>query len=56
VLWVPSHSGAFPVALQPQKYSAPSFSALWATGVKPVSLCEPSQNGYFADRPQAHQK
>ena len=44
------------MCLQPQKYNVRSFSAWYITGVNAVSLCEPSQNGWLALLPHAHQK
>jgi hypothetical protein len=43
-----------PDRLQAQNQTFSVFSALNSTGVKLVTLCEPSQNGCFLDRPQAH--
>lgn len=45
VLWVPSQNGGVPVCLQP--HSATFCDAVISnfTGVMPVTLCEPSQNG-----------
>ena len=54
--WVPSQRQPFEVCLQPQKNSLPSFSAVCLTGVNSDPLWLPSQNGCFADLPQAHQK
>jgi len=56
LLCVPSHSGPFPVALQPQKKTFLSASASYLRGEYPLSLCEPSQNGCLEDCPQVHQK
>ena len=54
-LWVPSHIGALAVILQAQKKTCFASSAVNACGVKSVSLCEPSQKGCLALRPQVHQ-
>lgn len=51
----PSQSAPFFECLQPQNQTVPVFSAFQATGVKSEPLCEPSQNGCFADLPQEHQ-
>ena len=40
--------------LQVQKNTFSLFAALNSTGVKLVTLCEPSQNGCVFERPQAH--
>jgi hypothetical protein len=53
--WLPSHSGALPVALHPQKYTVLDSVVSYFTGVKDDPLCEPSQNGCLALRPQLHQ-
>jgi len=42
------------VALHAQKYAVRVSGASYFNGVKPVSLCEPSQKGCFAERPQLH--
>ena len=54
--WLPSHIGAASECLQPQKNARPSFSAVNFTGERPVSLWLPSQKGWLALLPQAHQK
>src|SRR5262249_4106912 len=54
--WVPSQKGLPPVCLQPQSQTSSLAAAVNGTGVNPVPLCEPSQNGWLALRPQAHQK
>ena len=36
--------------------TSPVLSAVYISGVNPVPLCEPSQKGCPALRPQAHQK
>ena len=51
---VPSQRGLLPVFLQPQKEIVPASSALNSTGVNPLPLCEPSQNGWLPLLPQAH--
>ncbi len=48
--------GDLVVALQPQKNTFFEESAVNFMGEKEVSLCEPSQNGWFALSPQVHQK
>jgi hypothetical protein len=54
--WVPSQNGAFFECLQPHQATVlgPAISVF--NGAKPEPLCEPSQNGWPLDRPQAHQK
>jgi hypothetical protein len=42
---LPSQTGAFPEALQPQKKTLLSVSDVYLTGVKSVPLWLPSQNG-----------
>jgi hypothetical protein len=54
-LCVPSQNGLPSVALQPQNHTSSVFSAVYIIGAMPVSLCEPSQNGWLPLRPQAHQ-
>jgi len=56
VLCVPSQNGFPPVALHPQSQTSSVASAVNGTGVNPVPWWEPSQKGWEALRPQAHQK
>jgi hypothetical protein len=56
LLWLPSQRTGVAVCLQPQKYSVLDSVASNFTGVKPLPLWLPSQNGCVALRPQAHQK
>jgi hypothetical protein len=42
--------------LQPQKYTVADSLASYFIGVNPVPLWLPSQKGWFALRPQAHQR
>ena len=42
--------------LQPHKLKVPELSATKRCGCKVVVLCEPSQKGCLAERPQVHQK
>jgi hypothetical protein len=53
-LWLPSHIGFFAERLQAQNQTFSEVSGLNSIGVKAVTLCEPSQNGCFFDRPHAH--
>jgi hypothetical protein len=53
-LWLPSQNGAFFVCLQPHHATVLASRVSALTGAKPVPLCEPSQNGWLFDRPQAH--
>src|SRR5262245_15773565 len=54
VLCVPSQVGFLPLRLQAQKAISPAAAALYSTGENSEPLCEPSQNGCFLERPQAH--
>ena len=54
--WVPSQITGSAECLQAQKNTSLVSVAVHFTGAKSVPLCEPSQNGWFADRPQEHQK
>ena len=51
---VPSQVGFLPLRLQAQKPISPAAAALYSIGENAVPLCEPSQNGCFLERPQAH--
>jgi hypothetical protein len=42
------------VALQAQKYAVRVSLASYFTGVNSLPLCEPSQKGCLAERPQLH--
>ena len=53
-LWLPSHIGRLPVRLQAQNQACSAVAAFHSTGVKAEPLWEPSQNGCFLERPQAH--
>ena len=53
---VPSQKGLFDVCLHPHRYAVSVSVASNFTGVKPLPLWLPSQNGWFALLPQAHQK
>jgi hypothetical protein len=53
VLWVPSQNGAPLVCLHWHSQASPDFPAVNFLGANDVPLCEPSQNGWLADRPQA---
>src|SRR5262245_16434322 len=53
-LWLPSHNGLRPERLQVQKNAFSAACAFHSIGVKPDPLCEPSQNGWDLERPQAH--
>jgi hypothetical protein len=53
-LWLPSQSGGFDVRLQVQNQTSPLASGLNSRGPNVVPLCEPSQNGWVLERPQAH--
>src|SRR5208282_1276421 len=52
--WLPSQNGAFFECLQP--HHATVLISVMSTffGVKPVPLCDPSQNGWPFDFPHAH--
>ena len=53
-LWAPSQKGLSPLRLQPQSQTFSAWANSIFIGVKPVSLWEPSQKGWFLDRPQLH--
>jgi len=53
-LWLPSHSGGVLVRLQVQNQTSSVFSGLNSRGENGEPLCEPSQNGWRFERPQAH--
>ena len=53
---MPSQNGLPPVDLQPQSQISSVAAAVNGTGVNPVPWWEPSQKGWLALRPQAHQK
>ena len=53
-LWLPSQKGLFFECLQPHHATVFLASICALTGVNSVPLCEPSQNGWVAERPQAH--
>jgi len=53
-LWAPSQKGLSPLRLQPQSQTFSASVNSIFMGVKPVSLWEPSQKGWFLDRPQLH--
>src|SRR6267378_2334643 len=53
---VPSQNGLPPVDLQPHSQTSSVAAAVNGTGVRPVPWCEPSQKGWLALRPHAHQK
>lgn len=58
-LWVPSQKGRLPERLQPQSQSVSvprRGCTLNFTGVNAVPRCEPSQNGWLRERPQAHHR
>jgi hypothetical protein len=42
--------------LHPHHATVPDCFKSIFSGDIPVPLCDPSQNGWLADRPQAHQK
>ena len=53
-LWAPSQKGLSPLRLQPHSQTFSCSASSTFIGVKPVSLWEPSQKGWFLDRPQLH--
>ena len=53
---VPSQYGPLAVALHWHKAAGPDLSAVNLTGDTSVPACDPSQNGWLFDLPQAHQK
>jgi hypothetical protein len=52
---VPSQNGGEPVRLHPQKATRLGSVIVTSIGVKPVPLCDPSQNGWLLERPHRHQ-
>jgi nitrogen regulatory protein PII len=56
LLWVPSQCGGWRLCLQPHSHRLPLRAVtVNIRGSIPLPLCEPSQNGCVAERPQAHQ-
>ena len=53
--WVPSQYGGLLVALHWQRNASLSSSTETVSGVIVVTRCDPSQNGWLAERPHAHQ-
>ena len=53
-LWLPSQNGLSALCLQPHSHTFVVSLISSFTGEKPLSLCAPSQNGWFFDLPQAH--
>jgi hypothetical protein len=53
-VWLPSQNGGVPVRLQAQNATRLDSVAVHFSGVNDVPAWEPSQNGCFEDRPQAH--
>jgi hypothetical protein len=54
LLCVPSQNGLFALDLHPHRQTCLVSVALNFCGAKPTALCEPSQKGWLALRPQAH--
>jgi hypothetical protein len=52
--WLPSQNGCFALCLHPHHATVLASVISTFNGAKPVPLCEPSQNGWPLDRPQAH--
>ena len=52
--WLLSQNGGVLVRLQVQKSRWLGALAFNSSGVKSVTLCEPSQNGCVCERPQGH--
>jgi hypothetical protein len=55
-LWVPSQNGLLPECLHPRSHTFWHSPFSCFVGSSPVPLCEPSQDGRFFERPQAHQQ
>jgi hypothetical protein len=53
---VPSQNGDVAVRLQPHSHFHSLRAIVNLLGVKPLPAWEPSQNGWFFERPHAHQK
>ena len=54
VAWLPSQNGAFLECLHPHQATVRAWVISTFFGEYSVPLCDPSQNGWVLDPPQAH--